>query len=715
MVKQKIIVSERDNLAALFENDRAAEFIINRGDMLLGDVYLAQVENILPSIDAAFVHVGGDKMGFLHSSDVKGRGPLESRLKPKQNMVVQVIKEPTGHKGPRVTTEISLPGRFIVLMPDSKGISISRKIASQEERSRLKAIVSVLKPSGVGVIIRTEGEGQKESDLKEDFETLMERWQTIVAAADTATPPALLFRDQDLLYRVIREMVTDDTEEIVVDTTFGYQRAQQLLQNWNLDKNIKATLYSGKQSIIMGCGVEREIKLALQTKVPLPSGGYLYIQPTEALTVVDVNSGRFTSLKSQAETIRLTNLESCKEIARQLRLRNIGGMMIIDFIDMESRADQLAILECFENELARDKGKPQMGQLSDLGLVEMTRDRQGQALSEIFMKKEPAELMQRVMENFNWAPPNVDEEVRHSGPARRNLPIKSGSQISKNVSRGSGNRVQRFNPDGGSKQQSDIKSDHKADSDKTVKDYLKPGSALENKPEENGQSKGPAQGFRVVGEMLQEKLLQEFGVNYAHSLQFGVTPSRANNTLARINSKSTDVMTLVRDIQTAEAAPIRTSNGFAVVPPPGSNVRKDAPSVTNKSSNVPAPRALQSEALPVNTGFAGSISSVLSRLSGGAFPSFEVKEAQGQNATPQEGGNTVNNTHDVEDADDDDKPKKRRGRPPKDSHEDDDLSEVNTQPVMVGGGTSEAEPENSNTDDDDKPKKRRGRPPKTKS
>ncbi len=384
MVKRKVVISERDNIATLFEGDKAIEFIINRGEMLLGDVYLAEVENILPSIDAAFVNVGSDKMGFLHSSDVQGKGELKTRLHPKQRVIVQVMKEPTGHKGPRVTTNLSLPGRFLVLMPESKGVSISRKIETQAERSRLKSVCSLLKSSGVGVIIRTEAQGQSETDIQEDFEVLMERWQNIVAMADSAKPPNLLYRDQDLLYRVIREMVTEDVDELIVDTSFGTQRAQQLLQNWNLDKSIKVTQYTGQVSIMVAKGVEREIRAALQTKVPLPSGGYLYIQPTEALCVVDVNSGRFTSLQSQADTIRITNLESAREIARQLRLRNIGGMIVVDFIDMDARGDKLAVLQAFETELAPDKAKPQVGQLTDLGLVEMTRHRQGQALSEIF-------------------------------------------------------------------------------------------------------------------------------------------------------------------------------------------------------------------------------------------------------------------------------------------------------------------------------------------
>lgn len=387
---KNIVISERDNIAAIVENSKVTDFFINRGDILLGDVYLAAVENILPSIDAAFVHVGNNKMGFLHASDVPGKGPLQERLTPKQKVLVQVVKEPTGHKGPRVTTSISLPGRFLVLMPDEKGVNISKKIVSGKERARLKSIVSLLKPAGVGVIIRTEAENQTESEIQEDLEFLLDKWNTIVTTVDTVEPPSLVSRDQDLLYRVIREACTEDVDEIIVDTTFALHRTNQLLQSWNMNQNLKVSVHKGMDSILIAKGIDREIKSALQTKVNLPSGGYLFIQQTEALTVVDVNSGRFTSSATQNETIRRTNIESITEIARQLRLRNIGGMIIVDFIDMDNRIDKLTILEEFELALAPDKARPQIGQLSDLGLVELTRHRQGQSLSEIFTRKCPA-------------------------------------------------------------------------------------------------------------------------------------------------------------------------------------------------------------------------------------------------------------------------------------------------------------------------------------
>jgi ribonuclease E len=386
---KKIVISERDNLAAVLENGKVSEFFVHRGEILLNDVYLATVENILPSIDAAFVNVGSDKMGFLHASDVLGKGALKDKLQPKQKVIVQVVKEPTGHKGPRVTMALSLPGRFLVLIPEEKGINVSRKITSAKERSRLKSIVSLLKPAGVGVIVRTEAENQSESEIQDDLETLLEKWSNIVNSSDMVEPPSLLYRDQDLLYRVIREACSDEIDEIVLDTSFAHHRASQILQAWNMGKNIKLTVNKDTQPILVSTGIDKEIKAALQTKVNMPSGGYLYIQPTEALTVVDVNSGKFTSSATQAETIKKTNLEAVDEIARQLKLRNIGGMIIIDFIDMESRTDKLTVLEALEMAIETDKAKPTIGQISDLGLVELTRHRQGQSLYEIFTKTCP--------------------------------------------------------------------------------------------------------------------------------------------------------------------------------------------------------------------------------------------------------------------------------------------------------------------------------------
>lgn len=439
---KRIIIAERDNIAAVLENGKVMDFFIHKGDILLGDVYLSRVDNILPSIDAAFVDVGSDKMGFLHAQDVMGKGALKDKLTPNQKLVVQVVKEPTGHKGPRVTTEISLPGRFLVLIPYEPGINVSKKIENSKERARLKSIVSLIKPVGIGVIIRTEAEGQSEADIQEDLEILLEKWNNIITATESQTPPNLIYRDQDLLYRVIREACSDDVREIVVDTAFAMSRVQNILQNWHMNKNIQVTLYKGTEPLLIAEDIHKEIKAALNVKVNMPSGGYLFIQQTEALTVIDVNSGKFTSSSTQDETILKTNIEAVHEIARQLRLRNIGGMIIIDFIDMLSRADKLAIMEEMELALEPDKAKPQVGQLSDLGLVELTRHRQGQSLSEIFTKKCPhCQGSGYFMNEFNFATPAGEAEMK-AKVAKAKMPIATFNKKSNNKNNNNNNNVQ---------------------------------------------------------------------------------------------------------------------------------------------------------------------------------------------------------------------------------------------------------------------------------
>ena len=536
-MSKSIVISERDNIAAVSENGRVAEFYIHRGDILLGDVYLAKVENILPSIDAAFVNVGSDKMGFLHASDVIGKGALKERLKPKQEIMVQVVKEPTGHKGPRVTMAVSIPGRFLVIMPNEKGVNVSKKISSAKERARLKSIVSLLKPTGVGVIVRTEAENQSEAEIQEDLEYLLEKWNNIISAADTVTAPNLLHRDQDLLYRVIREACTEDVGEIILDTSFGYHRATQLLQSWNISNKIKLSVHKGTDSILIANGIDKEIRNALQTKVNLPSGGYLYIQTTEALSVIDVNSGKFTSSATQDETIRKTNLEAADEIARQLRLRNIGGMIIVDFIDMENRVDKLAVLEAFELTLEPDKCKPQIGQLSDLGLVELTRHRQGQSLAEIFTKKCPScNGSGAIVEDFNFsAPPQEGETVVKTSKLKFSKPV-SKSVVSIDESKKQVN----------SQIQSKI-----AHSD-TKKIQTSPALSASDKSKQVSES--DAQHFILNEEVIKEYFSESsFSPNVSKVVRYYAVPSGiARNYLGK--NYFPDVFTILQELESYESA-----------------------------------------------------------------------------------------------------------------------------------------------------------------
>ena len=428
-MSKTIVIAERDNIACVLEDKKAVEFYVNRGDVLLNDVFMSRVENVLPSIDAAFVDVGIGKMGFLHAEDIIGKGSLKEKVSAKCNLLVQVTKEPTGHKGPRVTTSISLPGRFLVLMPYETGINVSKKIESSKERARLKATVSLMKPVGVGIIIRTEAQGQSESELQDDLDNLLEKWNNIILQAENSQAPCLLYRDQDLLYRVIREACTEQIDEIIVDTSFACSRAKDLLASWNMDKTITLTCYKGKEPILINYGIDKEIKNALQTKVNLKSGGYLFIEPTEALTVIDVNSGKFTSSSTQDETIFKTNIESTHEIARQLKLRNIGGIVIIDFIDMTKKEHKIRVLEELELALENDKAKPQIGQLSDFGLVELTRHRQGQSLLEMFSQKCPSCANGYVMKDIKFTACQTAQDGQyHSRFGKVKFPNKSQNQ-----------------------------------------------------------------------------------------------------------------------------------------------------------------------------------------------------------------------------------------------------------------------------------------------
>jgi ribonuclease E len=381
---KSLIVSEKANIAALLDRGKAVEFFFQGNGFSIGDIYSARVENILPSIDAVFLNLGSEKMGFLHASDIPGHGHLSDRVWPKQKLLVQITKEPTSNKGPRVSTDITLIGRFFVLTTEHDNIILSRRIASNSERARLKSIATLLKPSaGFGLVVRTEAIGASERELEEDFrELFLERWKYIIDRFESQRRPSLIMSDSgDLLYKVLRDIFHEGVDEVAVDNPEAQDRAQFYLNKWGSHR-VPTVQMKPTKKLLQESGLLDELHLALSPKLELPSGGYLYIQPTEALTVIDVNSGKFTSSKSPEETVLLTNLEAATEAARQLRLRNVGGVIVIDFIDMENRSDRLTVLEHFEKLLEQDPAHPQIGRLSDLGLVELTRHRQEQTLYE---------------------------------------------------------------------------------------------------------------------------------------------------------------------------------------------------------------------------------------------------------------------------------------------------------------------------------------------
>ena len=391
---KQIIIAEQHHLAAVFWEDQIQELVVATGTQQVGDIFLGIVENVIPGIDAAFVNIGdAERNGFIHVTDLgplrlkKSAGAITELLVPQQKVLVQVMKEPTGNKGPRLTGNVTMPGRYLVLMPYGRGVNLSRRIRNDDERSRLRALAVLIKPAGMGLLVRTEAEGKSEEAIMEDLEFLQKQWESTQQQALSTRPPALLNRDDDFIQRVLRDMYTAEVNRIVTDSTSGLKRVKEQLRNWGDGKSPEGVLIDShreSQSILDYFRVNAAIRESLKPRVDLPSGGYIIIEPTEALTVIDVNSGSFTRSATARETVLWTNSEAATEIARQLRLRNMGGVIIVDFIDMDSRRDQLKLLEHFTKCLKADKARPQIAQLSELGLVELTRKRQGKNVYELF-------------------------------------------------------------------------------------------------------------------------------------------------------------------------------------------------------------------------------------------------------------------------------------------------------------------------------------------
>ena len=393
-MSQQIIIAEQARIAALLTDDRVDELIVAQGQYQIGDIFLGTVENVLPGIDAAFINIGeSEKNGFIHVSDLgplrlkKGTFGITELLEPKQKVLVQVIKEPTGSKGPRLTGSISIPGKYLILQPYGQGVNISRKINTETERSRLKALGVLIKPPTTGLLFRTEAEKIKEELLIEDLEQLIQQWENILKVSEASNPPNLIKRDDDFSLKILRDHIKETTKSIIIDSNFSVARAKEFLKNYESDIDIEFHDNNLNQHIFEKYEIKKTIQKALQPRVDLPSGGYIIIEPTEALTVIDVNSGSFTRSANSRQTVLWTNCEAAVEISRQMKLRNIGGVIVIDFIDMESRRDQFQLLEHFTSAIKDDSARPQIAQLTELGLVELTRKRQGQNIYELFGQK----------------------------------------------------------------------------------------------------------------------------------------------------------------------------------------------------------------------------------------------------------------------------------------------------------------------------------------
>jgi ribonuclease G len=384
---------------AILEDDTLVELMVDRPDneRIVGDIYLGQVQAVLPGIQAAFVDIGMEKAAFLHASDVgpengddedgedededddrdrRLRQPIQELIQKGERRLVQVSKEPISTKGPRVTTHISLPGRFLVFMPGSRHIGVSRKIQEREERSRLRAIAKEVVPEGEGgVIIRTVGEELTREKFEREFKTLHGTWKKIQKRAKSARPPSLIHREAKLTSGIIRDVFTDKVDALIIDNKDVFHEVRQYLRGVGPDLLERVQDYTEPVPLFDKYGIEDSIREAFQRRVDLPSGGYIIIEPTEALVSIDVNTGRYTGKKDPEKTILRTNLDAAREVARQLRLRDIGGIIVCDFIDMETRSSQDKVLQELRSHLARDRARTRAFQVSELGLVEMTRQR----------------------------------------------------------------------------------------------------------------------------------------------------------------------------------------------------------------------------------------------------------------------------------------------------------------------------------------------------
>jgi len=373
----------------VLEGALLVEHFVARSDRqsLAGNIYLGRVRNVLPGMEAAFVDFGEAKNGVLYAGDVEAkngkRTRIENALKVGDEVVVQIVKDAMGHKGARLTNKINLSGRFVVLDPDMDRPTASRRLGD-DERARLKSIAGELLPQGFGGIVRTAAEGATREDLKGDIDRLMQAWDEIQESATKGGAPRLIHEEPPLVIRVIREHFTREFRRLLVDDDGLHDLIVDYIQSTDRDLLDKVAHYKDELPLFERFHVEDQLRKALDRKVWLPSGGHIVLDRTEALTVIDVNTGRFVGHSSLEETVLANNLEAAEEIAHQLRLRDIGGIIVIDFIDMENPKNRETVLRKLREELAKDKTRTQVFEVSNLGLVEMTRKNVSEGLLESF-------------------------------------------------------------------------------------------------------------------------------------------------------------------------------------------------------------------------------------------------------------------------------------------------------------------------------------------
>jgi len=411
-MKRELLInaSPRETRVAILEDDELVELLVDRPEArrMVGDIYLGRVEAVLPGIQAAFVDIGTEKSAFLHASDLvfpeddadrddddddaeddsrdekedarpsrrAKAPPIQDLLKRGQDIVVQVSKEPISTKGPRVTAQISLAGRFLVYMPFASRVGVSRKIGDRAERQRLREQVQKLLPENSGgIIVRTVGEDVTEDTFEREMNTLMNQWKRIKRKTHFVRAPALIHRETSLTRGLMRDVFSTKVEQVTVDSRQVFNEIVEYLKGIAPDLIDRVKLYEDVVPLFDKANIEHEIRDLFKRRCDLPSGGYLIIEPTEALVSIDVNSGRYTGKKDPEKTILKTNVEAAREVARQLRLRDIGGIIVCDFIDMETKANRDKVLQELRTHLGRDRARTKAFAVSDLGLVEMTRQR----------------------------------------------------------------------------------------------------------------------------------------------------------------------------------------------------------------------------------------------------------------------------------------------------------------------------------------------------
>jgi len=394
-------VGIEETRVALLEDNELVELYIERPypQRLVGNIYRGKVKSVLPGMQAAFVDIGYEKNAFLYVGDaipqreyseeddeeyeVSREHNIDEILKPGQEITVQVIKEPIGTKGPRVTTNITLPGRNLVLMPKADYIGVSRRIESDAERSKLKAMAEEVKPKGMGLIVRTASEGKTADDFKNDINFLTKLWDTIHQKERSGPVPRCLHRDFNLIHRSVRDLFSWNIDKFVINNRKEYEKVLDLVDMISPSLKTRVEYYNKDYDIFEYYNIESKITRALARKVWLKCGGYLVIDQTEALTVIDVNTGKYIGGNNLEDTVLKTNVDAAKEIAKQLRLRDIGGIIIIDFIDMHEHEHQKMVLDTLKRELKKDRTKTIVVGMTGLGLIEMTRKKVRQELSSV--------------------------------------------------------------------------------------------------------------------------------------------------------------------------------------------------------------------------------------------------------------------------------------------------------------------------------------------